>query len=53
MEHRGGGREGDREGVGKVGPGSLRLGEDGGRSRDEDEDEEDEDEDRMVLRVNL
>jgi hypothetical protein len=45
MEHRGGGREGDREGVGEVG-GSLRLGEDGGRGRGEGEDE-----DRMVRRV--
>ena len=50
MEHSwGGGREGDREGVGEVG-GSQRLGEDRGRGEGEDEDE-DEDEDRMVLRV--
>jgi hypothetical protein len=42
MEHRGGGREDDREGVGE-GEGSLRLAENEGGGKEE--------EDRMVLRV--
>jgi hypothetical protein len=56
MEHRGGGREDDREGVGES-EGILRLAENEGGGRGEgegegeEEEEEEEDEDRMVLKV--